>query len=125
MTLADYNTECATRDKLIVRAMTIFDTGSSDSSDIARAVKSIEIIYRPDILKEFTEFYPKLNRKIESLVDENPLSDSLLYLTRGFQIIGDNSMYEDIYDRNADSVVSDRTLESFDDKVLEQFYEEL
>ena len=125
MTLEDYNLELSVRNSILQRSMSIFDDSNSLSNDIAKAIKSIEIIYKPGMLIGiFQDFYNKLNTKLLSLLSSGTIDpNSLLYLTRGFQHIENDEKYHiDTLDINADCIIEDRVLESFDNKILEEFY---
>ena len=120
MRLEDYNNEILAKEKIIIRAEETFDSSASTAEDIASAIKSVELIYQEGLLDKFDNFFPKLFIKINGL--GNPTSKDLLFLARSLKKIDNNDSDFDNLNINADIIIGNRTLENFDDKVLEEFY---
>lgn len=123
MRVEDYNMLIESKRNIVNRAINIFSSTASTAEDVATAIKSVELIYQPSILDEFTDFFSKLYEKISALSADSPSATELMFLARGLQQIENKDTDFDNLDIQGNVVVGNRTLEHFDDKVLEQFYD--
>ena len=123
MKVEDYNKELDNKANIINRAIAIFNSSTTTAEDVASSIKSVELIYTAGLLDSFEDFYPKLFNKINNLSSSDPSATNLLFLARGLQKVNNDKTDFDYFNIKGEVVIGDRTLEDFDDKILEEFYQ--
>lgn len=126
-----YENEIFVKKKIIEQATTIIGN-SNDTKNIMLAIKSIESLENVDRFPEFSIALETLISKITNMDLTNSTGEDLALLSRAMKLrdipVGKEERWAQLTldekntDIQGDIIIGDRTLESFDDKILEQFY---
>lgn len=131
MTLDFYNNEINAKKKILQQAINVVGS-SSNSEDILLAIKSIESIENVDQYPEFDAAVEAIINKILTIDLTSAYGEDLTMLARAMKLkdipLGSEARWQQLtqdeknVDPHGDIVMGDRTLESFDDKILEEYY---
>lgn len=130
-TVEFYNNEIAVKKKLLNQVITYIGM-TDDSENILTAIKSVESLENVDTYEEFTILIETITSKILSMDLTSFTGQDLLLLTRAFNLkdipIGSEERCQQLtldekkMDVYGDAIVGERTLEAFEDRVLEVYY---
>lgn len=131
MNLESYTNEENAKIKIMNYAKSVI-IASDSSESILLAVKSVESLENVNHLPIFDEVIVEIHKKINNMDMNNMTGEDLTLLSRAMKLkdipIGSEDRWAQLtqdeknVDFHGDVVVGERTLESFDDKILEDFY---
>lgn len=130
-TLDFYNKEIDAKKKIMTQAVNTVGM-TNNSEDILLAIKAIESLENVDQYPEFAVAVEAIVDKILAMDLTSSSGQDLTLLSRALKLkdipIGSEERWQQLtqddknVDMKGDIVVGERTLESFDDKVLEEYY---
>jgi len=130
-TLEFYNNEIAVKKKILNHVTSLVGM-STDSEDILLAIKAIESLENVNTYNEFTILIETMINKLLNMDLTTSTGQDMLLLTRALKLkdipIGSEERWQQLtldeknMDVYGDAIVGERTLESFEDKVLEVYY---
>ena len=127
MTIIDYQNEIDAKNNLITYLTNLFNSESVIAEQLAEGVKSLEVMEIEDI-EEHTELLTALNSRLKAISAKTTITPlDTLFISRAMNIRNySNPKNSDFNNLNihGNVVVGDRTLEIFNDKVLEEYYKE-
>jgi hypothetical protein len=125
VTIVDYQNEIDAKNNLITYLTNLFNNESVTAEQLAEGVKSLEVMEIEDI-EEHTELLTALNSRLKAISAKTTITPlDALFISRAMNIRKHsnpkNSDFNNL-DIKGNVIVGDRTLEVFNDKVLEEYY---
>ena len=131
MTLDFYKKEKQAKQAILNRVKSIVST-STDSEDLLLAIKAVESLENVQHFPEFGEIIEAMIGKVLSMDLTKKNGEDMTLLSRALKLkdipVGSERRWRQLnvddenFDIQGHIVVGDRTLESFDDKIMEEYY---